>query len=343
MKHPIICTDSRKIIPNSIFFALKGENFNGNQYAKTALENGSACAVIDEAEYQRGEQYILVDNVLTCLQQLANFHRNQFKIPVIAITGSNGKTTTKELMNNVLTSSYPTHSTKGNFNNHIGVPLTLLAMKPETEVAIIEMGMNHLGEIAELCKIANPTHGLITNIGKAHLEGVGGLEGVKKAKSELYDYLKAHNGLIFINRDERFLWELVGDYRKKLSYSQTEELSEHYIYQVEQKASDIFVHARFKNDLGQSIEVKSQLIGTYNFNNIMTAIVIGQYFKVSPLKIKAAIKNYIPSNNRSQIIERDSNTFILDAYNANPSSMKNALEYFSTYPAQKKVLILGDM
>lgn len=343
LKHPIICTDSRNVTPNSLFFALKGDKFDGNKYASSALEKGAAYAIIDDAQHQKGEQYILVEDGLTCLQQLARFHRNQFKIPVIGITGSNGKTTTKELMTNVLKSSYPTHATQGNFNNHIGVPLTLLAMKPETEVAIIEMGMNHLGEIAELCKIANPTHGLITNIGKAHLEGVGGVEGVKKAKSELYDYLKANKGLIFVNRDENFLWELVSDYRKKLSYSQVAKLAEHYIYQVELQDSSTFVKATFKNDLEQSIEVKSQLIGTYNFNNIMTAIVIGQYFKVSPLKIKAAVESYIPSNNRSQVVQRGNNTFILDAYNANPTSMKNALNYFHNYPAENKIAILGDM
>ncbi|MEM8528906.1 MAG: UDP-N-acetylmuramoyl-tripeptide--D-alanyl-D-alanine ligase [Bacteroidota bacterium] len=344
LKHPFVCTDSRDVPIESLFFALKGDRFDGNKYAEAALKSGAAYAVIDNPEYKKGEQYILVEDSLVYLQQLAHHHRNQFKIPVIGITGSNGKTTTKELMTSVLTSSYPTHATKGNFNNHIGVPLTLLAMPLDTEVAIIEMGMNHLGEIAELCKIANPTHGLITNIGKAHLEGVGSLEGVKKAKSELYDYLKAHNGLIFVNRDERFLWELVGsNHRKKLSYSQTEELAEHYIYQVELLDSKVFVNARFKNDSGQSININSQLIGTYNFNNMMTAIVIGQYFKVSPLKIKAAIENYIPSNNRSQVVQQGSNTFILDAYNANPTSMQNALEYFKTYPAKKKIAILGDM
>ncbi|MEM6700083.1 MAG: Mur ligase family protein, partial [Bacteroidota bacterium] len=204
LKYPVVCTDSRKVIPNSLFFALKGDKFDGNKYASNALEKGAAYAIIDNEIYQKGEQYILVEDGLACLQQLANFHRSQFKIPVIGITGSNGKTTTKELMTSVLKSSYPTHATQGNFNNHIGVPLTLLAMPLDTEVAIIEMGMNHLGEIDELCKIAHPTHGLITNIGKAHLEGVGGLEGVKKAKSELYDYLKSNKGLIFVNRDEPF-------------------------------------------------------------------------------------------------------------------------------------------
>jgi len=343
LKHPVVCTDSRNVPSDSLFFALKGEKFDGNQYASLALENGAAYAIIDNPKYQKGEQYILVEDCLTCLQQLANFHRNQFKIPVIAITGSNGKTTTKELMTRVLTSTYPTHATRGNFNNHIGVPLTLLAMKPETEVAIIEMGMNHLGEIAELCKIANPTHGLITNIGKAHLEGVGGLEGVKKAKSELYAYLKENAGLIFVNRDEQFLWELIGDYRKKLSYSRTAELAEHYIYQVELQESNIFVKASFKNDSRQSIEVDTQLIGQYNFNNVMTAIVIGQYFKVPPLKTKAVIESYVPYNNRSQFVQRDSNTFILDAYNANPTSMQKALDYFQTFPALHKIAILGDM
>ncbi|MEM9887999.1 MAG: UDP-N-acetylmuramoyl-tripeptide--D-alanyl-D-alanine ligase [Bacteroidota bacterium] len=339
-----VTTDSRDIPAASLFFALKGTRFDGNQYAAEALQKGAAYAVVDDADRAVDKRFLLVEDVLKSLQTLAAYHRQQLKVPVIGITGSNGKTTTKELMTAVLSSHYNTHATKGNFNNHIGVPLTLLAIKKDIEVAIIEMGMNHLGEIAALCEIAKPTHGLITNIGKAHLAGVGGtIEGVKQAKSELYRYLEQRKGLLFVNRDEKYLWELTGDYRKKLSYSQRHELAEHFIYQVELIDGSTFVKVRFRDDLGQYIRIDSQLIGTYNFNNIMTAVVIGQYFKVPPLKIKAAIENYFPSNNRSQLIQRGSNTFILDAYNANPDSMRAALIYLHQYKADRKVAILGDM
>ncbi|MEM9847786.1 MAG: UDP-N-acetylmuramoyl-tripeptide--D-alanyl-D-alanine ligase [Bacteroidota bacterium] len=339
-----ITTDSRKIKANSLFFALKGERFDGNQYAAAALEKGAAYAVVDDDSLGENERFIRVADSLKTLQALSTYHRQQFQIPVIAVTGSNGKTTSKELMAAVLSSHYPTHATSGNFNNHIGVPLTLLRMPAETKVAIVEMGMNHLGEIAALCEIAVPTHGLITNIGKAHLEGVGGtIEGVKQAKSELYRYLEKNNGLLFVNRDEPYLWELTQDYRKKLSYSKRAELAQHFIYQIELIEADVFVKVRFRDDLGQYIQVSSQLIGDYNFSNIMTAIVIGQYFKVPPLKIKAAIENYVPANNRSQIVQRDEHTFILDAYNANPASMSASLHYLNRHPAENKIAILGDM
>lgn len=339
-----VSTDSRSVQKGDLFFALSGDRFNGNTFAKAALEKGASFAVIDDAEYELKERTILVENSLTTLQDLAYYHRQQFKIPVIGVTGSNGKTTTKELMARVLGSHYRTHFTQGNFNNHIGVPLTLLAMPETAEVAIIEMGMNHLGEIARLCEIADPTHGLITNIGKAHLEGVGGIEGVKKAKAELYDYLKAKNRLIFVNRDERFLWEeLVGNYRKKLAYSSDIELAANPIYQVELLDNRRFVKVQMLDDLGQAIQVHTQLIGEYNFNNIMTAIAIGQYFKVPPKKIKSALENYMPTNNRSQWIKRGSNTYILDAYNANPTSMRHVLDYFHQLHAPRKIAILGDM
>ncbi|MEM1328683.1 MAG: UDP-N-acetylmuramoyl-tripeptide--D-alanyl-D-alanine ligase [Bacteroidota bacterium] len=339
-----ISTDSRTVEKDTLFFALSGERFDGNRFAKNALEKGAKYAVIDNVEYQEDDRYILVKDALKSLQDLAYYHRQQFKIPIIGITGSNGKTTTKELMASVLSSHYRTHFTSGNFNNHIGVPLTLLAMPKETEVAIIEMGMNHLGEIAALCEIADPTHGLITNIGKAHLEGVGGIEGVKKAKSELYDYLKAKNHLLFVNRDEPFLWELAGEsYRKKLAYSSHPEKAAHSIYQAIPESLEPTVKVRFRDDLGNNVPVQTQLMGAYNFQNVMTAITIGQYFKVPPLKIKAAIEQYVPTNNRSQWIEKGSNIFLLDAYNANPSSMSNVLDYFEQYKAERKVVILGDM
>lgn len=342
-QHPIICTDSRKVIPNAIFFALKGDKFDGNQYAQKAIEEGAAFAVISDAAVKMDERYILVKDTLKTLQDLASYHRQQFYVPIIAITGSNGKTTTKELMYAVLSCHYPTHATRGNFNNHIGVPLTLLAMPKQTQVAIIEMGMNHLGEIAALCEIAAPTHGLITNIGKAHMGNVGGIEGVKKAKSELYKYLMQKNNVIFINQDEKFLEALAVDNPRKLFYSRFADKSAHFLYQIELVAEHPFIEIAFYDDYKNKIRVKSNLVGTYNFNNIMTAVVVGQYFKVPASKIKAAIEKYIPNNNRSQIINRASNTFILDAYNANPTSMKAALKNFAYQKAKNKIAILGDM
>lgn len=342
-QHPIVTTDSRNVPKGALFFALKGDRFNGNQFAAQALEQGAAFAIIDDANYQT-QGCILVDNVLETLQQLATYHRRMLHIPIIAITGSNGKTTTKELIATVMGSHYPIHFTKGNLNNHIGVPLTLLAMPSHTEVAVIEMGMNHLGEIAALCEIAEPTHGLITNIGKAHLEGVGGtIEGVKQAKSELYKYLKINKGMVFINRDEPFLFELAEKNRKKLSYSSDTKLVEHALYHITCETVSPFVHATFQSDEQERVAVQSHLMGKYNFHNIMTAIAVGQYFKVPAPKIKSAIENYVPSNNRSQIVQRGSNTFIMDAYNANPDSMKSALDYFATYQAPQKIALLGDM
>jgi UDP-N-acetylmuramoyl-tripeptide--D-alanyl-D-alanine ligase len=342
--NPQVCTDTRKLRVGDIFFALKGENFDGNTYAEQALEKGAAYAVVDDNQYLGKPKMILVNDVLNTLQQLANHHRRQFNIPLIAITGSNGKTTTKELVSSVLAAQYPTHFTRGNFNNHIGVPLTLLAMPLDSEVAVIEMGANHQGEIDFLCKIAEPTHGLITNIGHAHLEGFGGLEGVKKGKSELYRHLAASNGLAFINRDELFLEDLAEPVQKKLFYQKVEELSGLSSYfdiqLIEEKP---FVKAAFLSEDQERIEINSQLIGLYNFNNIMTAIALGKYFKVPASKIKMVIEGYQPNNNRSQWLKKDSNTFLLDAYNANPSSMLAAVSYFATVQAEKKIVILGDM
>ncbi len=344
LKHPKVRTDSRQIEPGCLFFALKGDRFNGNKFAAQAIEQGAAFAVIDEPEYQNGDGFILVEDVLQTLQLLANYHRRKFHIPIIAITGSNGKTTTKELISTVLSSHYKAHFTKGNFNNHIGVPLTLLAMPTDTEVGIIEMGANHQGEIEFLCKIAEPTHGLITNIGKAHLEGFGGIEGVKKGKSELFRYLTKHKGVAFVNQDEAYLMELSEEVKWKISYKEGKIPSSDSIpFQVEFISTTPFVKATFVSDQNEEVRIESHLIGSYNFNNIMTAVVLGTYFKVPGKKVKKAIEDYIPSNNRSQLLDIGSNTFILDAYNANPTSVKNALLYFSKMDSQNKVTILGAM
>ncbi|MBI1226421.1 MAG: UDP-N-acetylmuramoyl-tripeptide--D-alanyl-D-alanine ligase [Bacteroidetes bacterium] len=343
-KHPNIITDSRSIVPGCLFFALKGERFNGNDYAVQAIQEGAAFAIVDEVVNLPIEKYIQVPDVLKTLQDLANHHRHQFKIPVLAITGSNGKTTTKELVSAVLSSHYPTHFTKGNLNNHIGVPLTLLAMTAKTEIAIIEMGANHPGEIDFLCRIAEPTHGLITNVGKAHLEGFGSFEGVKQTKSELYRYLAEHNGLVFINMDEPYLTELAIGNRLRLFYKKSNHPDSTTIpFEVKLVSELPFLEVGFLNENGEILHAKSQLIGQYNFNNLMTAVAIGKYFKVPGHKIKAAIENYHPSNNRSQLKHIGTNMFILDAYNANPTSMRTAIDSFSKMPAPRKVAILGAM
>ena len=324
----LVDTDTRKIRKGSLFFALKGENFNGNKFAEAALEKGASYSIIDEEEYQTSEKIILVDNVLETLQQLANFHRKQLNIPIISLTGSNGKTTTKELINVVLSKKYRTTATKGNLNNHIGVPLTLLSMTSNTEIGIVEMGANHLKEIELLCSIAEPNFGYITNFGKAHLEGFGGVEGVIKGKSELYEFLRNSKGKAFINTDD------------KLQIKQSVGIETILFNSEEIKFLDgnPFVKVQYKNET-----IQSQLLGNYNFNNIAAAIKIGEYFKVSASEIKEAIENYIPTNNRSQIIKKDTNHIILDAYNANPSSMKVALENFAQIEAKNKVVFLGDM
>lgn len=324
----LIDTDTRKIRKGSIFFALKGDNFNGNMFAKQAIDKGAKYAIIDESEYSQNSRTILVENVLETLHKLANYHRNKSNIPIISLTGSNGKTTTKELINAVISKKYKTLATTGNLNNHIGVPLTLLAITPETEIGIIEMGANHLKEIENLCKIAEPNFGYITNFGKAHLEGFGSVEGVIKAKSELYDFLRNNNGTAFVNADDSLQI-------KQSTGIKTVEYSTDEIQFIE---ANPFVKVRFKNT-----EINSQLIGKYNFNNIAAAIAIGNYFNISIENIKEGIENYIPSNNRSQIIDKGTNKIILDAYNANPSSMTAALENFHQLKAENKVVFLGDM
>lgn len=340
--HPSVCTDSRAISPDCIFFALKGARFDGNKFAASALKQGAAYAVIDNPDVKADDRYLLVQDVLTALQDLARAYRRTFNIPVLAITGSNGKTTTKELIKSVLESHYPTHYTRGNFNNHIGVPLTLLAMPKDTEVAVIEMGANHLKEIDFLSRIAEPSHGLITNIGKAHLEGFGSEENIKIGKSELYRFLAERSGVIFVNRSEQVLTTVIPEGANVVFYETDTELKSPY--GVRLVDDEPFIIAAFKALEEEAVfEVHSNLLGLYNFENIKTAISIGKYFKVPNQKIKSAIEGYIPTNNRSQVVEKGNNKIILDAYNANPSSMKAAITTFAKVKAERKVAILGAM
>lgn len=327
-KHFLVDTDTRNIRKNTIFFALKGERFNGNEFAEEALNLGAIYSIVDEKKYQTNTAIILVDDVLKTLQQLANFHRQQLNIPIIGLTGSNGKTTTKELINAVLTEKYRTTATKGNLNNHIGVPLTLLSITPKTEIGIVEMGANHLKEIEFLCSIATPDFGYITNFGKAHLEGFGSLEGVIEGKSELYHYLQTNNKIAFINPDDAIQVEKTKKI-KKVSFDTNN---------IKFIEANPFVRLSFFDT-----QIQSHLVGKYNYTNMVAAITMGHYFKVSSDSIKKAIEAYIPTNNRSQIIETGSNKIILDAYNANPTSMKVALENFAELTDDKKTVILGDM
>ncbi len=328
-----ICTDTRKIKKNTIFFALKGDNFDGNEYAQQAIENGASYAIIDDKEFLISEKYILVDDSLKTLQDLATYHRKYLKIPIIALTGSNGKTTTKELINCVLASTYKTTATAGNLNNHIGVPLTLLSMNKSTEIGIVEMGANHKKEIEFLCNITYPDFGYITNIGKAHIEGFGGLEGVLQGKTELYQHLKKHKKLIFLNVEDSKLCNAAKGI-KTFTFSQI-------------LKSDVGIHLETANPMVsvwyEGMLITTKLIGTYNFTNIAAAIAIGNYFKISPTNIKNAIESYIPSNNRSQIIKKQGITIILDAYNANPSSMSAAIDNFQQLEYNYKTAFLGDM
>ncbi len=334
LQSPIVCTDTRKIEDNCLFFGLKGDNFNGNVYATEALKKGATYAVVDEKIYATSDRVILVDDVLQTLQKLASFHRNHCKTKVIGLTGSNGKTTTKELINSVLSKKYKTIATIGNLNNHIGVPLTLLSIKQDTEIAIVEMGANHLKEIEFLCSIAQPDYGYITNFGKAHLEGFGSVEGVIKGKSELYDYLINHKKSIFLNADDPIQLEKIGHYIKK--YGFTKDKKDYY--KINFLKADPYVSIKV-----EEIQINSNLIGSYNFTNCCAATLMGKYFNVDLKDIKTAIEAYIPQNNRSQIIEKNGMQIVLDAYNANPSSMKVALENFSRLSGEPKIAILGDM
>lgn len=328
-----ICTDTRNIEKGNLFFALKGPNFNANKLAKEAIKKGAIAAIIDEGEFDEGENFILVNDGLTTLQELANHHRKQFNIPIIGITGSNGKTTTKELIATVLETTYKTHYTKGNLNNHIGVPLSLLAMPLDSEIAIIEMGANHIGEIADLCKIAEPNFGLITNIGKAHLEGFGSFEGVARGKSELYLHLHKNNGIVFINSSDDHLMRMANRLENKILFPQKGDF-----FECEYIGSNPFIEYKQNNEI-----VKTQLIGKYNFYNLATALCIGKYFKISDEICNKSITKYNSDNNRSQVIRKGTNTIILDAYNANPSSMKAAIINFHEMQADNKIAILGDM
>lgn len=332
-----LTTDSRKITKGCIYLALKGENFDGNKFANDALEKGAKTAIIDNPDFDLGENTIVVEDCLKTLQSLANYHRKQCNAIILGITGSNGKTTTKELLQRVMAKKYKTFATRGNLNNHIGVPLSLLSIKPETEFAIIEMGANGPREIHELSAIADPSFGIITNIGNAHLEGFGGLEGVKKTKSELYKHLSANNGLVFLNREMDFLEDLIGDC--EVSYY-SQQLNDNWSSQL--LKSIPYIEIRL-NKAPTPLIIKSALFGEYNFHNINTALAVGYHFGVSFEDMKAAIESFIPAQNRSEIIKKDSNTFFMDAYNANPSSMGKAIASFAAFPDPNKSLILGDM
>ena len=347
--HSSIQTDTRQLKKGDIYFALKGPNFNGNEFAISALEKGAAYAIVDEpiqAPNNFKDQIIVVDDVLTSLQALAKFHREQFTIPFIAITGSNGKTTTKELVAAVLSSHYTTYTTKGNLNNHIGVPLTLLSIQKDAQMAIIEMGANHLNEIKSYCNYTLPTHGLINNCGKAHLEGFGSEEGVKKGKGELFDFLKMHQGVAFVNSDLAYLEKMsagistiitYGNHSGALQARATENMSSHPTGYLTIEIT------KCKNPTLVNKEIKTKLVGAYNLPNVLAAICIGLYFNVPEQKIITAIENYTPNNSRSQLIDWQNNKVILDAYNANPSSMQLAIENFSMMKVPNKVLCLGAM
>ena len=336
LQHPSVQTDTRKIQSGDIFFALKGANFNGNEFASAALDKGASYAIIDEVAYSIPGKTIMVEDSLQALQQLAKYHRQQFTIPFIAITGSNGKTTTKELIHAALSTTFKTYTTEGNLNNHIGVPLTILKIEPDAEFAVIEMGANHLQEIAGYCKIAIPTHGLITNCGKAHLDGFGGEEGVRKGKGELYDFLRHYNGGAFVMWDYEYLKEMSKGIQTIYKYGTHDADIIGNVW-----ANEPFLEVKFTK--GFAGNIASNLVGSYNLPNILAAAAIGKFFKIDDDKIKAAIEKYVPSNSRSQLIKKGTNKIILDAYNANPSSMKFAIENFSVSEGKNKILVLGAM
>jgi UDP-N-acetylmuramoyl-tripeptide--D-alanyl-D-alanine ligase len=336
LQHPSVQTDTRKLKPGDLFFALKGPNFNANEFAQRAIDSGAAYSVIDDPAYAIEGKTLVVDDVLAALQQLAKGHREQLAIPFVAITGSNGKTTTKELIHAVLSSTYKTYTTEGNLNNHIGVPLTILNIKQDAQIAVIEMGANHLREIASYCEIALPTHGLITNCGKAHLEGFGGEEGVRKGKGELYDHLRSENGTAFVMWDYPYLREMSRGIPTIYSYGTTDAEVTGIAM-----ASDQYLAVHFSN--GFSGTIQTSLVGDYNLPNVLAAVAIGKYFKVEEESIRTSIESYSPNNSRSQLMQKNSNKIILDAYNANPSSMKAAIDNFAKAPGSDKILALGAM
>lgn len=330
-----VSTDTRNIPIKSLYFALKGANFNGNEFASQAISSGASFAIVDEKQYEDEENYIYyVEDTLNTLQKLAQHHRSQLKIPVIGLTGSNGKTTTKELITSVLSEKYNVLATKGNLNNHIGVPLTLLSINPTHEIAVIEMGANHQKEIEFLCELAQPDFGYITNFGKAHLEGFGGIQGVIKGKSELYTYLKENNKAVFVNTDDPLQVELTKDL-EKITFGTNE--NSDYKFEINESKSGNCPEIRL-----QGTSFQSKLVGNYNANNVAAAVAIGLKFEVPVECIKLGIENYQSDNNRSQVINLKDKQIILDAYNANPSSMEAALENFSKLKGEKTV-ILGDM
>jgi UDP-N-acetylmuramoyl-tripeptide--D-alanyl-D-alanine ligase len=334
-----VFTDSRSADKGGIFFALKGDNFNGNDYAKKALASGAKYAIVDQEQAVVNESCILVDNALETLQKLANYHRKTINVPVLAITGSNGKTTTKELITAVLSRKYDVLATKGNLNNHIGVPLTLLEVKNSHEMVVVEMGANHIGEIDFLCNIAEPDYGIITNVGKAHLEGFGSFEGVKKAKGELYNYISAHGEAIFINTDNEHLNKMASMNKIQHTYAVENPKAQ---LKGNVAGDDILLTAKVLFPKGW-LYIKSNLTGVYNLENILAAARIGLFFDVDPLQIQKGIEAYVPDNKRSQIVKKSGAVFLVDCYNANPTSMEASIKNFSKIDKNNKVYVLGDM
>jgi len=347
IQHLIISTDSRNCPAGCLFFALRGDNFNANAFALSALENGAAYAIIDENEYAIDERFILVDNVLETLQQLAKYHRNQLDTTVIGITGTNGKTTSKELIAAVLSQKFNILFTQGNLNNHIGVPLTLLKLRPKHEIAVVEMGASHKGDIKELAEIACPDYGIITNVGKAHLEGFGSFEGVKETKSELYENIFYQGKKIFINSGNEHLLQMA----LKSGFTNDEELVKYKL--ISESADDLvtglvvscspFLKMQCATNKLSSFEIDTKLIGTYNAENILAAVTIGHFFGIDDAIIKAGLEQYTPQNNRSQLTVTEHNKLVVDAYNANPTSMRAAVQNFGLMEVENKMLILGDM
>jgi UDP-N-acetylmuramoyl-tripeptide--D-alanyl-D-alanine ligase len=333
-----VSTDSRRITHGCLFFALKGDQFNGNQFAGAAIEHGAMLAVADDPALEKHPEVFMVENALEALQQLATHHRQLCQAKVIGITGSNGKTTSKELVASVLSTKFNIVSTAGNLNNHIGVPLTLLRIKPETELAVVEMGANHVGEIEALCNIARPDYGLITNIGKAHLEGFGGIQGVVKAKTELYKFLKAHDGLVFLNHNDQLLQNHAKDIRQYTYGTSTESDVRGTLLE-----SKPFVGFEWSQGVSEAYKVLTKIIGSYNLDNLLAAVAIGSYFGIQPALVNEALESYLPSNNRSQLIARNNFSIIMDAYNANPVSMAAAISNLAALGCERPVVILGDM
>ena len=338
LKNPLVCTDTRKIVPGAMFFGLKGENFDGNLFVEQALNQGCSLAIADNPDLPKNDKVIRVDNALKTLQHLAAFHRMQLNIPFIGITGTNGKTSTKELINNILSKKYKVCATQGNLNNHIGVPLSVLSVTPGCEIAVIEMGANHPGEIHDLCMISQPDYGIITNIGKAHLEGFQSINGIINTKKAIYDTIKSRNGKIFVCHDNSLLMDLSAKL-KRITYGTNPESD----CRAEIISSNPLLNLKWIINKNQTLNINTKLAGYYNFENVLSAICIGQYFNIKPLDIKDAIEDYSPSNNRSQVLQGKKNTIIMDAYNANPASMDAALRNFIQCDCSPKFAVIGDM